>query len=405
MTPPMTPPHHSPKAPSSTPSDGIKLRAHAARAWVRSQSGQPLNTNPPHWCENKAQCRFYTNLLKGTMRNAQPLLSELNTLSPQKKAKRQPEALALALLGLYQLRFLRLPPHAVLHQTVAAAALLNRKWAKPWINAVLRHALQAPPPTVPLPIHPSWLLQRWETSYGADRTQQISQAQSHWYGAAVAVHPRRGSPQQLLQQLQQEGISASIHPHWPLALHLENLQPLLLSKTFASGAVWVQDTSSQILTTLIQPLLQGPTLDLCCAPGGKLMALATAANPPPFLLGIDIHHQRLLQTQNNLKKILPHHIPLIQADASKPLPVSPTHPWHTIILDAPCSSTGVLAKHPDALHRLSPQRIHLVSPWKRANNSLSSKNSCCSKPSPFVPHNLGWCISLALLNQKKTSGK
>lgn len=257
----------------------------------------------------------------------------------------------LLLVGLYQLCYTRVPPHAAVSETVAAVAALKKPGFKNLVNGVLRSfqrqqielvaAFQQQPN---MSLHPAWLRQKLQQAYPAvwsDIIAANNQKPPMW----LRVNQRRCSITQYRQLLAVQGIEAQSALHAPSALCL--VEPVGVNQLphFAEGWVSVQDLSAQYAAELLAPLAGEQILDLCAAPGGKTTHILEIA-PTAKVMAVDIEANRLKRVQENLTR-LQQSAEIVLGDACYPERWATGRQFDRILLDAPCSATGVIRRHPD----------------------------------------------------------
>jgi len=266
--------------------------------------------------------------------------------------KKDADVHCLVLLGLYQLFFMRTPAHAAINETVAAAANLGKPWAKSLVNAVLREAQRSEEKLRKVSdadyaskySHPAWLLaklkQDWPKHYRA-----ILDANNERAPMTLRVNTGRISRDDYLTRLQDAGLAAEAGQLAPTALVLRSPVDVNLLPGFSEGLVSVQDEASQLLPVLL-PLRSGQSvLDACAAPGGKTCALLEK-EPTLSVLCLDNDSKRLPRLQDNLARC-GLAAAVVCGDITDGLPAAYTGPFDAILLDAPCSATGVIRRHPD----------------------------------------------------------
>ena len=316
--------------------------------------GQSLSAQLPEALEGLALERraLTQELCYGTLRwlpRLEWLLGQL--LDKPLKAKDQDVHL-LALLGLYQLGFMQIPPHAIVSETVAVTTTLNKPWARGLINALLRRyqreqsawesALAKDP--VAHSAHPAWLLQLLQRAWPKD-WEAIVQANNQRPPMTLRVNRRQASRDDYLQQLQQQGIAATATPHAPDGLTLARPQGIEQLPGFASGRASVQDAAAQLAATLLATEAGMRVLDACAAPGGKTGHILECSDPAE-VVALDVDEQRLARVAQNLAR-LGLSATLLSADAATPSAWWDGKPFERILLDAPCSASGVIRRHPD----------------------------------------------------------
>jgi len=259
---------------------------------------------------------------------------------------------ALLHAGFAQLDPLQLPAHAALAATVEAARALGRSRQAGLVNALLRRAQrEGLPPADPESAWPGWLQARLRADWPGDAAA-IMEASATPGPMWLRVNRRQGSREAYLARLQKAGIEAAA-PGDPVdALRLDRPLPVAALPGFGEGAVSVQDASAQLVAEALAPAPGARVLDACAAPGGKAAHLLER-DPTLRLLALDIDPVRLRRIAQGLERLgLAGQATLQAADAGAPDTWWNGDPFDAILLDAPCSATGVVRRHPDVLvHR------------------------------------------------------
>jgi 16S rRNA (cytosine967-C5)-methyltransferase len=260
---------------------------------------------------------------------------------------------ALIMVGLYQLLQLRIPHHAILFETVAATHIIKKSWAATLVNAILRNFIRqqenilAQIEKIPLTkySHPEWLIKLLQESFSTNWAEILS-ANNERPPMHLRVNLQKISCDAYLKKLESLGIAAKIIQNSKTAITLE--KPVDINKLpgFYDGLVSVQDLSAQYVVDLLELKPGLRVLDACAAPGGKTAHILENTRSLQELVAVDITDERLEMIQDNLKR-LQLSATLILGDATKP-----EQWWHgkkfdRILLDAPCSGTGVIRRHPD----------------------------------------------------------
>jgi 16S rRNA (cytosine967-C5)-methyltransferase len=289
----------------------------------------------------------------GTLR----LLPRLQALTaillrrPPKPADRVIEALLF--VGLYQLMATRIPAHAAVSATVAAARDLQRPWVTGLINASLRRfqreqsALLERVSTSPAArwLFPDWLLQRLQRAWPQD-WESIVEASNGRGPMFLRVSPLHGDSAGYASRLAAAGLQVRAVPEHPQALRLESPQAAAELPGFALGLVSVQDINAQWAARLLDPQPGETVLDACAAPGGKTAHLIENAGAKVAVTAVDKDPARVATLEANLAR-LGLVATVLVGDATQPLSDWPGAPYGRILLDAPCSATGVIRRHPD----------------------------------------------------------
>ncbi|MBS1220666.1 MAG: rsmB [Proteobacteria bacterium] len=259
---------------------------------------------------------------------------------------------ALLLIGIYQLHHLRIPDHAAVAETVAAARQLRKSWAAGLTNAVLRSfprrrmelLAQVEADAEARTAHPRWLLE-WLQRDWPDDWPAIVAANNARPPFTLRVNRLQGSRDVYRARLAAAGKNAEPVAAAATALALaEPVEPAALPG-FAEGWASVQDAAAQLAAPLLGVEAGMRVLDACAAPGGKTAHLLECA-PDLDLTALDQDVERLEKIQDNLHR-LRLHAHLVPGDATQPAAWWDGVPYDRILLDAPCSATGVIRRHPD----------------------------------------------------------
>ena len=264
-----------------------------------------------------------------------------------------PALRALLLVALHQLEYSRNAPEAIVSSAVDAARVLRQPRATGLINALLRRFLreretllaQALADPAAADAHPAWLWQLLRTAW-PEHWRQIVAANNEHPPMSLRLDLSRSTREDYLAQLAAAGMAARALPWLPTALVLE--RPLAVDELpgFAAGCVSVQDAGAQLACALLAVSAGDRVLDACAAPGGKTGALLEAAGGDIDLTAVDIDAARLQRIAANLKR-LGRTAHLVTADLTEEPAWSPEGRFDRILVDAPCSATGVIRRHPD----------------------------------------------------------
>jgi 16S rRNA (cytosine967-C5)-methyltransferase len=179
---------------------------------------------------------------------------------------------------------------------------------------------------------------------------------------SLRPNPRHPAFAELAARLASEGVATSPGRLAPGALRVLEGRPARTA-LFASGAFWIQDEASQIVPLLFPAPWDGVSADLCAAPGGKAFVLATGpvgeAASPGRVAAFDLHAHRLARLLEGAQRIAPDRIGAVAADLVQGAPAADAS-FDRVLVDAPCSGTGVLRRHPEIRWRLTPDRLALL---------------------------------------------
>jgi 16S rRNA (cytosine967-C5)-methyltransferase len=291
-------------------------------------------------------------LCYGVLRYHPRLQALLDRLLEKPLKAKDRDVEALLLIGCYQLLYLRVADHAAVHETAGAAKKLGKRWAVGLINGVLRR-LQREKECLTAELEsdqearyamPHWLLRELRTQW-PDNWQQRAAALNARPPMTLRVNQLQTTREAYLQRLADEGIEAQPHPVAGCGVELDKPLEVELLPGFADGMVSVQDGAAQLAAELLDLAPGQDVLDACAAPGGKSGHLLEC-QPEIRLTAIDIDDGRLARVEENLNR-LGLRATLQQADAATPQGDWAQRRYDRILLDAPCSATGVIRRHPD----------------------------------------------------------
>lgn len=256
----------------------------------------------------------------------------------------------LVIVGLYQLEHMRIPEHAAVAETVQAAVALKAQGLKGLVNACLRNFMRNKTELmvkVTNPVtefnHPSWFIKRIQAAY-PDGWQQILEQNLLRAPMWLRVHTSNQSIDNFCQSLHDAKIEFERHPNNPSALRLLQPKPVDKIPGFDEGWFVVQDAAAQFAARLLEAKDHELILDACAAPGGKTCHVMDSANVT--MVAADIDETRLSRVAENLNR-LKLDAQLVCGDLSQADTLAEFGQFDRILLDAPCSATGVIRRHPD----------------------------------------------------------
>ena len=288
---------------------------------------------------------FARELAWGTARLAPRLDHFVRAHLRQPPRKRDADVHALLLIGLYQLDVAGVPPHAAVNATVAAAPLLGKKWARGLVNAVLRKLTKETRTVDALPEGPKQALPPWL----AARLRKAWPDDFESIAEALAARPpftlRAVDPDDARTALAADGSEVVTGELVPSALYLSPAREVDALPGFSSGALSVQDEGAQLAAVLLDARSGERVLDACAAPGGKTLHIAQHA-PDAELVAVESDGRRAERISENLLRGDAHceiHI----EDAADLDAWWDGRGFDRILIDAPCSATGILRRQPD----------------------------------------------------------
>ncbi|WP_340681068.1 16S rRNA (cytosine(967)-C(5))-methyltransferase RsmB [Paraglaciecola sp.] len=256
----------------------------------------------------------------------------------------------LILLGFYQIAFSRVSQHAAVSETVEACKPLKIDAMRGLINAILRNFIRLdvqhnlPDDAQVLSGLPKWLYKKLSTAYPDDLTDIIHQIESKaplW----LRVNTKNISHADFLGELDKQAIEYSLSSLHVEAVILSKGADIISLPGFAQGWFAVQDGAAQLAAHYLAPKPNEHILDCCAAPGGKTCHILELSESL-HLTALEIDNQRMTKVSENLLR-LGHSAQLILGDASRPSDWWDGRPFDRILLDAPCSATGIIRRHPD----------------------------------------------------------
>jgi 16S rRNA (cytosine967-C5)-methyltransferase len=274
-------------------------------------------------------------------------------------------AVVIALrMGIYQLRFLnRVPARAAVNESVEIVKSAKKASAATLVNAVLRRAAeearkpaeQLIPPTSSraeqlaiLHSHPTWMVERWLARLGEPQTIALLEANNRTPRLSCAIH-EISTLDTVTRELRAAGLRVLPGEMLKSAFAVSGGSPAR-TEAFRAGKISIQDEASQIVPLLVEVQGGERVLDLCAAPGGKTAPLARDAEPGGLVVAGERHAHRLRAMREQFKRLGLNQVRLVELDAEKALPFGIQ--FDRILVDAPCSGTGTLARHPEIRWRL-----------------------------------------------------
>jgi 16S rRNA (cytosine967-C5)-methyltransferase len=290
-------------------------------------------------------------LCYGVLRYLPELEHEARQLIQKPLVAKQRAIHFLILVGIYQIKYTRIPDHAAVSETVAATKPLKHQHLKALVNGILRNFQRKETnleDTLPDAIkfnHPSWFIKKIQKAYPTD-----------WQGVLIAnqerppmwlrVNQQHNSVSQYLALLENANIEVDHIDEFSGAIKLIQATDVNNLPGFELGHISVQDGAAQQAALLLDCQENDHVLDCCTAPGGKTCHILELFPTIKSMTAIDIEEKRLLRVKENLTR-LNLQAKVIAADASKPELWWDNQQYDRILLDAPCSGTGVIRRHPD----------------------------------------------------------
>lgn len=291
------------------------------------------------------------------LRNRARYAAALTAWVPKPLGRGDEPLRALLYVGFAQLDALKLPAHAAVDATVEVARALDRAHQAGMVNALLRRAQREGfPPADPAQVWPDWLLAEVRRDW-PDHADAILDASAAPAPLWLRVNRLNTTRDDYLLRLQAAGIAATVHDALPDALRIEDSLAVTDLPGFDDGVASVQDGSAQAVADALAPPSGSRVLDACVAPGGKAAHLLER-DPGLRLLALDIDSRRLRRTAETLRRVgVDAAVELKAADAADPAAWWDGVPFDAVLIDAPCSATGIVRRQPDILLHRRPGDI------------------------------------------------
>jgi len=310
-------------------------------------------------------------LVMGVLRRQQYLDTILSRFSNTPLRKMKPLTLAALRVGVYQLCFLnRIPDSAAVNETVKALKNFRQPgWLLKFVNgtlrAIAREKQALPPPEIagpnngPILEHPAWLTERWRRNFGLQKMEEICRINTLEPELCLQVNRSRTGTEKLAELFTRASISSKAGKYAPDSLILTNHRGAVTALPgFKEGLFQIQDQAAQLSCLLVRPLTRGGCyLDGCAGLGGKTCSIAGLLPPEATLFAVEPDHRRTRLLADNLARqklagrVTIFHQNLQNFSASNP------QPFDGILIDAPCSGTGVIRKQPDIRWNRHPEDL------------------------------------------------
>jgi 16S rRNA (cytosine967-C5)-methyltransferase len=356
-------------------SAGLPIRALALEVLRRVEreaaySNRALETALERRPLDEADRRLCTELVYGVLRRQASLDFALDCCTNRPLADVEPGLVRVLRLAAYQLLYLeRVPARAAVHTAVELARRARgERWAR-FANAVLRR-LERERRGLPWPdwdsaplAHlevvgslPAWLAERLLEQLGDD-ARALSEAWNRRPRLTIRATRRSGGRDALAALLAEQGIEAEPGRAAPDALRLRRAGPLHELIPFVAGELAVQDEASQLVTHLLDPQPGEHVLDACAAPGGKTGHIAERMDDRGRVDALDVHPGKLLAIRELCARLRLSSVTPREADATQPLSEVPAPGYDRVLVDAPCSNSGTIHRHPERRWRIDAEAL------------------------------------------------
>jgi 16S rRNA (cytosine967-C5)-methyltransferase len=338
---------------------GVRPGARSRAARILSQvidDGKSLSEVLPTALASVTEPReraLVQELSYGTLRWYFRLRALLDPLLKRPLKRRDRALYCLMLSGLYQLSYMGVPSHAAVNETVKAAHDLGKAWASGLVNAILRSYLRDKS-RLDVAVtrsgesryaHPAWFIDRLMQDWPED-WERILDVGNQRPPLSLRVNQRQLGRDAYLNQLRQEGIIGRAMRHAPFGVIADTPVPVEALPGFAQGRVSVQDGGAQQAAVLLRLAAGQRVLDACAAPGGKTAHILETEPGLDSLTAVEISHVRVRRIEENLAR-LGLACRIVHGDAADPKDWWDGYRFDRILLDVPCTASGVIRRHPD----------------------------------------------------------
>ncbi len=334
-----------------------KLEEHQSNSAVLLQNSLTSIPNP-------ADRALITELVMGVLRWRAKLLYVIQQFSRRSLDSIDKKVQVILQLGIYQLSFTRVPPHAAVHETVNLCKRIRMTSASSFVNGILR-AVQSKLDSLMFPpgddfkslsivySHPEWLVQRWLNRYGVSDTKALMERNNTPAQMFLRVNELITTPENVLQHLKADGIKVEARPCGsreqrpgletsPLFVVLEGAPQL--TESFEKGEFYIHDAGIEVLGEIMSAKPGQTVLEIAAAPGGKTLQLAMRMRDQGMITSLDSDLKRMKMWRRNIERLQIHSANGVVADARK-LPLGKR--FNLVTVDAPCSGLGVIRRHPE----------------------------------------------------------
>lgn len=274
-------------------------------------------------------------------------------------------------LGVYQIAFMdKIPPSAAVDESVKLARQHGHPGTVGLVNAVLRRIAaerdrlpqpqlddSSPAALAELHSHPLWLVERWLRRFGPEETRALLEANNEPPPVTLRVNERRENAGVIRRRLQADGIDVMPGLFHEGTLRVRGELAPSRDPGFDLGHFIIQDESESLVVDLLAPRAGETVLDLCAAPGGKSTHIAERVGPEGYVVAVEAQPGRLPRLRENVTRMKFGNIGIVRGDG---LELRLTRPVDRVLVDAPCSGLGVLAKRADARWRKTEASIRQV---------------------------------------------
>ena len=355
-----------------------ELRAEtASRLWrvIQYEYSESIDSVIKPNLESPEQQAWMSAAIYGCCRYYPRYQNQLVQLLKKPIKDNEGEVKALLILGMHQLSEMKVKAHAAINETVNACKVLDKLWAVKLVNGILRNyqrSLDSMSYKTELTqyAHPKWIIKQTKQDW-PKHWRDILDANNQQAPMSLRVNLQKTTVAEALVKLKENDINCEEHPHINTAIVLQKAVAVEQIPGFFEGYFSVQDPAAQLAAQL---LLDGKSqdalevLDACCAPGGKTGHLLERMNKNSSLVALDVSSKRLELVHENLQRLdfkaKSNKVQIVCADAAElntwNVETENQKEFHRILLDVPCSASGVIRRHPDIKFRRNLEQVQEI---------------------------------------------
>lgn len=323
-----------------------------------------------HQYLEKQERSFLSRLVRGTVERMTEMDYVINRYSTVKASKMKPVIRCILRMGVYQLLYMdSVPDSAVCNESVKLAQKRKFQNLKGFVNGVLRNIAREKE-NIPYPKKetdlkkylevkysmPEWILDLWMEEYDEKTLEGMLSSFFTEGATCIRVNPEKTSPDELMKQLEQQGIRVERHPEEAGALYISGYDYLNRIPEFTEGQFYIQDVSSMQIGKVAAPEKGSLCIDVCAAPGGKALHLSEMMQGTGKIYARDITEKKVALIRENIERMGALNIEAQVQDATV-LDETMVEKADVVLADLPCSGLGIIGKKPDVKYRLSMEEI------------------------------------------------
>lgn len=309
---------------------------------------------------DKKERAFITRVTEGTLEHMIEIDYIINQFSNTKVNKMKPVIRCILRSAVYQLKYMdSIPDSAVCNEAVKLAEKKGFRTLKGFVNGVLRNiarnldSITYPDLSVQYSM-PEWILNQWLKEYDKETVEAMLKDFQAEKPTTIRVNLNQTSKEELTAALEKEGVHVENHPYLPYALWISGYDYLADLESFQSGAFYVQDISSMLVSHIAEPKEGDNVIDVCAAPGGKALHMAELLKGTGHVEARDLTDYKVNLIEENIMRSGVTNMSAVRWDATI-LDESKVETADVVIADLPCSGLGVLGKKTDLKYKTSEE--------------------------------------------------